>query len=335
MKMKVAVLEGYHKADIHLQLREVEVPEIGENEVLLKVLTAGVNPLDHMPTRGEVRAILPCRFPMLAGNEVVGVVQRAGAAVRDLEIGERVYGRLPLDQTGAFAQYAAVRADALARVPAYLSDEQAAAVPLTALTATEALEILQARRGETIFISGGTGGFGQMAIPLAVSRGLVVITNGNGANEQRMREMGVTRFIDDKKEDYAAVLGGVDLAIDTLGGEETFKTMGILREGGRLVSLRAMPDGRFAARMGMGIFKRLLFSAVGAKYDRQAKRRGVTYDFLFVRPNGRSLREVSAILEKNHVVPAIDQVFSLEEVNAALDKVAGGHARGKRVLRIG
>lgn len=332
--MRAAVLHGYNKENVHLTLEEVPTPVAKEGEVLVKVLTSGVNPLDNMITRGEVKAIQGFKFPIVGGNEVVGIVEKTGAGVTGFREGQRVYGRTPLARPGSFAEYIAMPADALAPVPDYLTDEQAAAVPLTALTAAEALSILDAKPGETIFISGGTGGFGQMAIPYAVSKGLRVITNGNGRNEQRMLDLGVERFIDYKTEDYSKALSGIDMAIDTLSGEETFKTMSILRKGGRLVSLRAMPNGRFAERMGMGFGKRFIFGIAGKKFDKAAAKYGATYDFIFVRPNGAALAEISKTLEEKKTVPAIDVVYPLDQVNDALDKVAAGHSRGKTVIRI-
>ena len=332
--MKAAILTAYQKQQVQLTIQNQPMPTPQPNEVLVKVLACGVNPLDNMIGRGEVKLLQPYRLPMVAGNEIVGLVEQVGSAVDAFQVGDRVYGRMPLEKPGAFAEYAAIRADALAAVPAYLTDVQAAAVPLTALTAMEALSILQAKAGETLFISGGTGGFGQMAVPLAISKGIRVFTNGGGENEQRMLSMGVERFIDYKQVDYSAVLKDVDMVIDTLGGQETARAFTVLRKGGRLVSLRGIPNGRFAQRMGMGLLKRCLFSLAGGQLDRLAKKQGVTYDFLFVRPNGSALAEISNVLEQRNIVPAVDATFPLEEVNQALEKVASGHARGKTVLQL-
>lgn len=332
--MKAALLKGYNKSSLHLTLEDYPLPDLQEGDVLLKVLTSGVNPLDNMITRGEVRMIQNYHFPMIAGNEIVGRVEKTGKGVTRFKPGDRVYGRMPLAKPGSFAEYAAVQEDALARVPDYLTDEQAAAVPLTALTAAEALSVLEAKSGQTLFISGGTGGFGQMAIPLAVSRGIHVITNGSGSNEQRMLDLGVERFIDYRKEDYSKVVTDVDMVVDTLGQKETLKSFSLLKKGGRLVSLRAMPNGRFARRMNMSLFKKILFSLAGSTFDRAARKYGASYDFLFVRSNGQALAEISQILEERHITPAVDAVFPLDQVNDALDKITGGHSKGKTVLKV-
>ncbi|MCY0529957.1 alcohol dehydrogenase catalytic domain-containing protein, partial [Klebsiella pneumoniae] len=153
--MKAAQHTSYNKNNIALNLTEIAKPQIKPNQVLVKVTAAGVNPLDNMISRGDVKLIVPYKLPQTAGNEVVGLVEEVGSSVTTFAAGDRVFGRLPLDSIGAFAEYVAVDAQALAKVPAYLTDEEAAAVPLTALTIMQALDLMGAQSGKTIFISGG------------------------------------------------------------------------------------------------------------------------------------------------------------------------------------
>ena len=330
--MKIAQLKKYNKDSIRLNLTEALIPEITENDVLLKVVGAGVNPLDNMISRGEVKLITPYKLPLIAGNEVVGIVDSVGSKVRRFKKGDRVFARLPLNRIGAFAEYVSVDSAALAQVPSYLSNIEAAAVPLTALTIIQSLELMGAKSGETLFISGGTGGVGAMAIPIAKARGLTVITNGSISNKERVLELGADRFIDYKTEDYSEILSQVDNVLDTLGGSETEKQMRILKKGGRLVSLRGMPNGTFAKRMNLPKWKQLLFGLVGRKFDQLADKYGVTYDFIFVESNGRQLQEVADLLSELQIKPSIDTVYSFEQINEALDKVANGRSRGKTVI---
>ena len=275
--MKAAVLTKYDKNGRALELRDIPTPEMKDNDVLVKIHTAGVNPLDNMIIKGEVKMIVPYSFPLVMGNEFVGIVEKTGKNVRKLQPGDRVYGRMELKRIGAFAEYAAIDQGAIAKVPEYLSDEEAASVPLTALTAMQALALMRPKKGETIFISGGTGSLGAMAIPVAKSYGLTVITNGNGASEERVRRLGADRFIDYKKEDYGKALSNIDYVLDTLGDRELEKEFSILKDGGSLVSLRGMPNGEFAARTGMPIFKRMLLKVAGRKYDQMAAKRNQKY----------------------------------------------------------
>ena len=140
--MKAAQYTIYNKNNLILKITTIEKPTISKNQVLVKVKTAGVNPLDNMICRREVKLIVPYSLPQTAGNEVVGIVEEVGSEVTAFKNGDRVFGRLPLDAIGAFAEYVAVDSDALAIVPDYLSDEEAAAVPLTALTIMQALELM-------------------------------------------------------------------------------------------------------------------------------------------------------------------------------------------------
>lgn len=334
MHVKAAQLNSYNKKDLNLDIVEVPKPQVQAGQVLLKVLTAGVNPLDNMITRGEVKMIVPYKTPLIAGNEVVGLVEAVGAGVTDFVVDERVFGRLPLASIGAFAEYVAVDAEALAKVPSYLTDEEAAGVPLTALTIMQALDLMGAKAGQTLFISGGTGGVGAMAIPLAKAKGLTVYTNGDAENRDRVLALGVDRFIDYKTEDYSETLSDIDLVLDTLGGAETEKQFSILKKGGHLVSLRAMPNGSFAKRLNLPKWKQVLFGLVGRKFDKLAQKYQAKYDFIFVESNGKQLQEVADIFSRLEIKPSVDTVFSFSNVNEALDKVANGRSRGKTVLQV-
>ena len=196
----------------------------------------------------------------------------------------------------------------------------------------QALELMGAESGKTIFISGGTGGVGGMAIPIVKAKGLTVITNGSLENKERVEKLGVDQFIDYKTTDYTKVLRDVDYVLDTLGGAETEKQMTIMKSGGKLVSLRAMPNGSFAKRMNLAWWKQFILGLAGRKFDKMANKYGVSYDFIFVESNGKQLQEVADIFTKLEIKPSVDTVFDFKDVNKALDKVANGRSRGKTVL---
>ena len=332
--MRAAQVEKYSKNNNSVKLVDIEKPSIGQKDVLIKVSAAGVNPLDNMIPREEVKMIVPYKLPIVAGNEFVGIVEKVGEKVSKFKVKDRVFARLPLNKIGAFAEYVSVDENALALVPDYLSDVEAAAVPLTALTIMQALDLMKAESGKTIFISGGTGSVGAMAIPIAKAKGLTVITNGSGANRDRVIELGASRFIDYKTEDYVNTLSDVDYVLDTLGGNETEKQMKIMRKGGKVVSLRAMPNGSFAKRMNLPKWKQFLLGIAGRKFDKLADKYGVSYDFIFVESNGEQLQEVADLFESLKIKPSIDEVYPFEQINSALDKVANGHSKGKTVIEM-
>lgn len=332
--MKAAILEGYRKGGRELIVKDIPVPEIGAHEILVKIKTAGVNPLDNMIVRGDVKLIVPYRFPLVMGNEFVGTVTKRGKAATRFSVGERVYGRMPLGKIGAFAEYAAVDQAAVARVPAYLSDAEAACVPLTALTAIQAFALIQPKPGQSVFISGGTGSLGAMAIPVAKRLGLTVLTNGSGDEEARVRALGADVFVDYRKQDFADVISDVDFVLDTLGDRALPKEFQVLRQGGRLVSLRGVPNAEFAVRNGMGAMHRLLFRFAGRKYDAMAAKRNQNYYFVFVHEDGAGLEKLSEMFADKQIEASVDEVYCLDDVNKALQKVAAGRSKGKTVLKI-
>ncbi|MBR1761888.1 MAG: NADP-dependent oxidoreductase [Eubacterium sp.] len=333
--MKAAVLNKYNKNNLNLEIKDIPQPHPSDNEVLIKIMAAGVNPLDNMVTRGEVKLIVPYKMPLVMGNEFSGIVEKTGKNAKRFNIGDRVYGRMPLDKIGAFAEYAAIDERAIAKMPEYLSFEEGACVPLTALTAQQALNLMNPKQGETIFISGGTGSLGAMAIPIAKAMGLTVITNGSGDNEERVLRLGADKFIDYKKEDYSKTISDVDYVLDTLGDRELEKEFSILKEGGTLVSLRGLPNGAFAKRAGLSKFKQILFGFAGGKYDKMAKKRNQQYHFIFVHEDGKGLEEINGIFSETHLEASVDEVFSLENINEALSKVANGKSKGKTIIKIG
>lgn len=332
--MKAAILNNYHKKIGTLTVCDVPVPEIRDDEVLVKIKAAGVNPLDNLITRGDVKLILPYRFPLIMGNEFCGIIDKVGKSVVNFKEGERVYGRMPLKKIGAFAEYTAVDQNSIAKVPEYLSDEEAASVPLTALTSLQAFEIMNAKAGESIFISGGTGSLGAMAIPIAKAIGLNVVTNGSKENKERVLRLGADQFIDYKTEDYSKSLSQMDHVLDTLGVKELKKEFSILKHGGTLVSLRGLPNGEFASRTGMPPIKQFLFTLVGHKFDKMAAKNGSKYYFINVHEDGRGLQKISEILESRKIKTSVDKIYKLSEINQALEKVASKGSKGKTIIKI-
>ena len=173
-----------------------------------------------------------------------------------------------------------------------------------------------------------------MAIPLAKSLGLTVITNGSGNNEERVRALGADQFIDYRKENYADIISGVDYVLDTLGDKELENEFKILKDGGSLVSLRGLPNGEFARRMRMSLYKRAAFMIAGKKYDKLAAKRGQRYHFIFVHEDGEGLKKISEIFSDKKVQTSVDEIFSLDDINKTMKKVASGRSKGKTIIKI-
>ena len=333
--MKAVQIDRYART-ANASVRDVPMPETGEDQVLIKVKAAAVNPLEQLIMTGSVRLIQDYPMPLTLGNECSGVVAKVGRLVKRFKVGDAVYTRLPLRSIGALAEYVAVAQSAVARMPAGYEFATAAAIPLTGLTAWQGLtEILQARPGETVFIPGGSGSFGQMAVPIARALGLNVIVSGNARARDSMIAAGATRYLDYRKENYWELLSNVDYVIDALGAGEFERELSVLKSGGRLLSLRTGPNREFAARSGFPLLKRMLFTAAGARYDRAARKQGKEYRFIFVRADGAQLGKITDIVEQYHIVPRVDpHEFGIEQANAALELVARGHTDGKVVVRL-
>lgn len=333
--MKAAQIKKYSK-DIKVSVHEIPVPKPNENEVLVKVMAAAVNPLEILQLTGSVRLIQDYRMPLTLGNECAGIVEKVGNKVKDFQAGDRVYARLPLQKIGAFAEYVAVDHEALAKMPSGYDFTTAAAIPLAGLTAYQGLvEELEVQPGQTLLITGASGSFGQVAVPIAKSMGLRVVVTGNARSREKFLKMGVDRYIDYKQENYWEILSDVDCVIDTLGAQEFAHELSVLKRGGRLLSLRTAPNGMFAKRNGFSWFKRMLFTLAGSKFDSAARKQGKEYRFLFVRANGEQLRRVTEIVEKYHITPDIDsRKFSLSQVNEALMLLANGQLNGKVMIQM-
>jgi len=332
--MKAAQITRYSK-NIEAKINEIPIPEIHDNEVLVKVKVAAVNPLEMLIITGSVKLIQDYKFPLTLGNELTGVVEKVGDKVNGFKVGDAIYSRLPLASIGAFAEYAAIDAAAIGHLPANLDFVTGAAAPLTGLTAYQGLrEELEAKAGETVFIPGGSGSFGQMAIPIAKSMGLKVIVSGNPQARERTIGIGADQYIDYTTENYWELLSNIDYVIDALGPDEFDHELSILKQGGRLLSLRTGPNKRFAVDHKILGLKQMLFAVAGAKYDNKAKRKDVQYRFIFVRSDGAQLEKLKKIIEDNEMVPAVDpKEFRIEDINEALNLVAHGHTKGKVVIK--
>lgn len=297
--MKAVQINGYSK-QIHTVLRDIPQPQISDSEVLIQVKAAAVNPLELLILTGSVKLIQDYPMPLTLGNECSGIVEEAGSKVTGFQKGDRVYARLPLNKIGAFAEYVAVDHNAIAKMPEGYDFSTAVAIPLTGLTAYQAIvEELEAKPGETLLIPGGSGSFGQMAVPIAKALGLRVIVTGNARAREQFCSMGVERYIDYQQENYWEQLSDIDHVIDTLGASEFEHELAVLKQGGRLVSLRTGPNKAFAVKHHVSGLKKLLFTLAGSKYDKAAGKQGKEYRFLFVRANGAQLQKITRLWSSN------------------------------------
>lgn len=328
--MKAFVITRYKD-----KLREAEVPEpvVGDRDVLVRVEAAGVNQLDEKIRAGEFKQILPYGFPLILGNDVAGTVVGVGADVRGFATGDRVYARPGKDRIGTFAERIAVAETDLAPAPSSLSFVEAGSLPLVALTAWQALaERGDVGPGQRVLIHAGAGGVGSIAVQLAKHLGAHVATTASAANADFVRELGADTVIDYRSQDFEQVLNGYDLVLDSLGGRNLERSLRVLRPGGRAIGISGPPDPDFAREIGLNPLLRLAITGLSARIRRQARKLGVTYEFLFMRADGDQLRRISALVDTGELRPVVGRVFPFERTPQALQELAEGGVRGKAVI---
>jgi len=332
--MKAFVVDRYGKKD-RGRIGEMPNPEVRENDVLVQIHAASVNLLDSKIRSGEFKLILPYRLPLILGNDVSGVVVRVGSQVRRFKPGDEVYARPDQDRIGTFAEFIAIKEDSVAHKPKNLTMEEAASVPLVALTAWQALvERANLQKGQRVFIQAGSGGVGTIAIQLAKHLGATVATTTSTANVELVKRLGADIVVDYKKEEFDRVLRDYDLVLHSLGAEMLEKSLHVLRPGGKLISISGPPDPEFVKDFGLnpilGPVTRIL--SYGAR--KKAERRHVDYSFLFMRASGQHLREITSLIESGIIQPVIDRVFPFNSTEEALAYVETGRAKGKVIVKV-
>lgn len=332
--MKSFVVDRYAKKS---SLRAAEVPEplVGDHDVLVEVHSAGVNMLDVKIRDGEFKQILPYRLPLILGNDVAGTVTRVGPGVRKFKPGDHVYARPDKERIGTFAEFVAMDERDVALKPAALTMNEAASVPLVALTAWQALvEQAAVTRGQKVFIQAGTGGVGTIAIQLAKHLGATVATTCSAAGTDMVKSLGADTVIDYRTADFEDTLDGYDVVLHSQDSATLDKSLRILRPGGILVSLSGPPDHVFGAEIGAAWYLRLALRALSSGTRRRARRRGVRYVFLFMRADGGQLQEISELIESGAIRPVVDRVFDFAHTNDAIAHVESGRAKGKVVITV-
>lgn len=333
--MKAFVVDRYGRKQ-SLRFGEMPNPELREDDVLVRVHAAGVNPLDSKIRDGEFKLILPYRLPLILGNDVAGVVIQVGSRVRRFKPGDEVYARPHHDRIGAFAEFIAMNESDVALKPKRLTMEEAASIPLVGLTAWQALiERGHLKAGQKVLIHAGSGGVGTFAIQLAKQFGAFVATTTSAANVDLVKRLGADVAIDYKKDDFAKVLRDYDIVLNSLGKETLEKSLKVLKPGGKLISISGPPDPAFARDLGTGWLVRQVTRLLSHRIRRKAKRHSVNYSFLFMRASGEQLHRISSLIEAGLIRPVVDRVFPFEATNEALAYVETGRSKGKVVVKVG
>ena len=330
--MKAAYITRYGNIN-DVQIDEQPRPSLTENAVLVKVHAASINPLDLRVLEGEFKAILPVPFPFILGNDFAGTIVQMGSNVTQFKIGDEVYAKTDLN--GAFAEYTVVQQSSLALKPQNISMEQAAALPLVGLTSWQALvEIAKVKAGQKVLIHAGSGGVGSIAIQLAKSLGATVATTTSSKNSSWVKGLGTDIIIDYKTTDFEQELKDYDVVLDTQGGKILEKSLNVLKRGGRLISISGPPDHAFVEVVNPNWFLKCVIPLLSWSIRHKAKKRDISYSFLFMQPNGQQLSEISKLVESGKINPVVDKTYTFSEIKDAFQYVNTGRAKGKIVLKI-
>ena len=331
--MKAVVAKRYGGPEV-LAIIERPAPEVGPTDVLITVRAASLNPLDFKVRDGKTKLVLPLKPPVALGCDVAGVVAAVGPQVTKLEVGDEVFARLEKLRMGGLAEQVAAGEHVVARKPANASFEEAASIPLAALTSLQALrECAQATSGQRVLIHAGAGGVGSLAIQIAKILGLHVTTTTSTKNIELVRLLGADEVIDYTVEAVDAKPHDFDVVFDTLGAASELASIRATKRGGVVVGIGGLPDAAFAKEWLPGFTRPALWLMTG-KRRRAAAKAGVRFVYLFMRPDGEQLAELAGWIDAGKLKPLIHKTYPFAEVAEAFAELERGRARGKIVVSI-
>ncbi|ANU14598.1 NADP-dependent oxidoreductase [Planococcus halocryophilus] len=310
--MKAIVIDQYGEKNV-LTEREVEKPSIQEDQVLVEIHATSINPIDWKVRAGYLKDMLPFEFPIILGWDAAGIIVEKGSNVTNFEIGERVFTRPATTNQGTYAEYVPVDENLLAKMPASMSFEEAAAIPLAGLTAWQCLvDFAGVKKDDKVLIHAGAGGVGNFAIQIAKSLGAYVTTTASEKNEEFVKSLGADRVINYKTEDFSEMLEDYDFVLDSMGGEVQSNSYKVLKPKGKLVSIAQPPN------------------------EEEAKQYDVEAAFLWLDPKGEQLQKLADMYDAGELKAIVGETFafteeSLQEAHALSET---HHARGKIVITL-
>jgi NADPH:quinone reductase-like Zn-dependent oxidoreductase len=308
--MKAVVIHGYGGPQV-LKYEDVRRPEPNEDQLLVRVIAAGVNPVDGMIRSGMFDKEGNRAFPIILGGDVAGVVEKLGSKVTKFKAGDPVFAYVSLDDSGGYAQYALVTEREAAPKPKSLTYVEAAAVPIAGMTAWQALvDTAKLSAGQTVLIHGGSGGVGSFAIQIAKARGAKVIATASTANQEFLKQLGADVAIDYTKQKFEDIAKDVDVVLDSIGRDTLARSYGVVKKGGIIVSLVARPN------------------------QDELQKHSIRGTALNVESTSEQLAEIGELIDARKIKVIVSQTLPLSEAMKAQQQVATGHTRGKIVLKI-
>lgn len=308
--MKAVQIHEYGGPDV-LRYEDAPKPEPGDNDVLIRVYAAAVNPVDWKVREGHLKSRVDYPMPFIPGWDLSGVVEKTGVAVTRLKEGDEVFSRPDIARNGAYAEYIIADDALVALKPKSIDHIQASGIALAGMTAWQALfDVAELQPGQRVLIHAAAGGVGTFAVQFAKWKGAYVIGTASGRNLDFVRELGADEVLDYTAKPFETVVKDVDVVLDTMGGETQERSWGVLKQGGILVSIVEPPP-----------------EGAGAQHNVRAA-------FHFLDPNAGQLTRIAELVDSGKVRVVVDTILPLSEARKAHELSEMGHARGKIVLKV-
>jgi NADPH:quinone reductase-like Zn-dependent oxidoreductase len=305
--MKAIQMNQYGGED-QLKLVDVEKPKASTGQVVVRIAATTLNPIDLKRTSGKMREIFPLTFPFIPGSDFSGVIDSIGDGVNQFKVGDEVYGYPP---SGAYAEYLVIDANKIALKPKKLDFVQSAALSLVAQTALQMVERAGVHKGQTVLIQGAGGSVGGLAVQLAHHRGAKVIGTAVASATKRLKEYGADEVIDYEKERFEDRVKGVDVVLDTVGGDTLQRSFSVLKPGGTLVSIVQPPP------------------------EQEAAKHQVKASMLLTEPSPASLKEIAQLADAGELRPHVAKTYALSDVAKGWEAARSGQLDGKIVFQVG
>jgi NADPH:quinone reductase-like Zn-dependent oxidoreductase len=309
--MKAAQIDSYGDVS-NIEIREADKPTINDDQVLIQAGAASLNPFDSAVLAGYAQSMAPLTFPATLGLDVAGTIVEIGGNVTGFAIGDRVYGtaNAMFGASGAFAEFVAANAGSIGHSPKASTDAEAASLPTAGISALQALNTLGVQSGQKVFINGGSGGIGSIAIQIAKSRGAYVAATASTDNIDYVKSLGADKVIDYKTQDYKEVIKDYDALLNNVRSEAIDELLATLKQGGKAVSL-AGPFG-----------------------EGKATERGVIAEAQMTHVTTAALEELTTLIEQDSVHATIDKSFELDQIRAAYTALTTESIKGKVTIAI-
>lgn len=315
---------------------DLEPPALGPDDVRVRQVGSALNPVDLETADGSNHMLLPVRAPFAVGVDVAGAVEAVGSGVTDFSVGDRVVAYTGVPRPGALAELVTVPAAACARVPEGVTYRQVAALPLAGLCAQQGLDAAGVGPGKRVLVHGAAGAVGNMAVQIAVRAGAEVVATARAPHHAKLRAQGVAQVVDYTQDRFESVVDPVDVVFDVVGGDTAQRSWSVLRAGGTLVSVKALPhpDQLRAAGFRVPGPIALVARVAGWFAARPGAKRQARLHPLVTVPDGAGLARLVADVAAGRLAYDVDRVFPLGEIDAAVAHVKTGRPRGRVLIDV-